>query len=275
MDPESIAGKALLAGFLANTGIFGMSAPDDAFPKAKAMANEVLEDGPNAFAIYVLGLAAWLYDWDTRQARRLFEESLQLSGRARALYATLLVFSGDTERALREIGTALIEDPFDVNTRQMHVDVYWYARRFDEALAEATRVQEMFPDSSHVHFQLAKILLATGKPEAALPWAQRSAAGRHPNGTASLVEILAALGRKGEARVILDGAASRSKTAWVSPTNLARMHFALGEKDEAFAELDRAVETKDALFVTLGRDAMFDGFRGEGRFEQYVRRVRY
>ena len=71
MDPESIAGRSLLAGFLANTGIFGIAAPRDAFPKAKGMANQVLEDGPNAFATYVLGLAAWLYDWDTRLARRL------------------------------------------------------------------------------------------------------------------------------------------------------------------------------------------------------------
>ena len=275
MDPESIAGRSLLAGFLANTGIFGIAAPRDAFPKAKALANQVLEDGPNAFAMYVLGLAAWLYDWDTRLARRLWEESLQLSGRARALYATLLVFSGETERALQEMAVALTEDPFDVNSRQQHVDVLWYARRMDDALAEALRLQELFPESSHVHFQLAKILLATGKAEEALPWAQRSAAGRHPNGTASLVEILAALGRPDEARAILVAALELSKTAFVSPTNLARMHLALGEKDRAFAQLDRAVEARDPLFVTLGRDPMFDAFRTDARFDAYARRVAY
>jgi serine/threonine-protein kinase len=157
----------------------------------------------------------------------------------------------------------------------MHVDVFWYSRRFDDALTEALRLQEMFPESSHVHFQLAKILFATGKPEMALPWAQRSAAGRHPNGTASLVEILAKLGRTAESRAILDAALTRSKTSFVSPTNLARMHFALGEKDEAFAQLDRAVEARDALFVTLGKDAMFDAFRADSRFEKYVRKVVY
>ena len=127
MDPESIAGRSLLAGFLANTGIFGMAAPSDAFPKAKALAHQVLESGPNAFALYVLGLAAWLYDWDTRQARRLWEESLRLSERARALYATLLVFGGETAQAFREMAVALTEDPFDANNRQQHVDLFWYA----------------------------------------------------------------------------------------------------------------------------------------------------
>ena len=275
MDPESIAGRSLLAGFLVNTGIFGMAAPKDAFPQAKAIANQVLEDGPNAFALYVLGISAWLYEWDTRQARRLFEESLQLSDRARALYATLLVFCGETEHGLREMSAALTEDPFDANNRQQHVDVLWYARRMDDALTEALRLQELFPDSSHVHFQLAKILLATGKAEEALPWAQRSAAGRHPSGTASLVEILAALGKPGEARKILDAALERSKTAFVSPTNLARMHHALGEGDQAFAQLERAAEARDALFVTLGKDPMFDGFRADSRFDGYVRRVQY
>jgi predicted Zn-dependent protease len=89
------------------------------------------------------------------------------------------------------------------------------------------------------------------------------------------VEVLAALGKTGEARVILDAALERSATAFVSPTNLARMHFALGETDKAFAELDRAVETRDALFVTLGKDPMFDAFRSEPRFEGYVRKVVY
>lgn len=275
MDPESIAGRSLLAGFLANTGIFGIAAPRDAFPKAKGMANQVLEDGPNAFATYVLGLAAWLYDWDTRLARRLWEESLQLSGRARALYATLLMFSGETERALQEMAVALTEDPLDVNNRQQYVDVLWYARRMDDALAEAQRLQEMFPESSHVHFQLAKILLATGNAEEALPWARHSAAGRHPNGTASLVEILAALGKHAEARTILDAALARSATAFVSPTNVARMHFALGEKDQAFAQLERAAEARDALFVTLGKDPLFDAFRTDARFDGFVRRVVY
>jgi serine/threonine protein kinase len=275
MDPESIAGRSLLAGFLANTGIFGMVAPRDAFPAAKAMANQVLVDGPNAFALYVLGLSAWLYDWDTRQARRLFEESLLLSDRARALYATLLVFTGETERALQEMAAALTEDPFDANNRQQHVDVLWYARRMDDALAEAMRLRELFPESSHVHFQLAKILFATGKAEEALPWAERAAAGRHPNGTASLVEILAALGRRGEAQAILDAALARSAAAFVSPANLARMCFALGEKDQAFVQLDRAAETRDSLFVVLGKDPLFDSFRSDARFEAYVRKVVY
>jgi serine/threonine-protein kinase len=275
MDPESIAGRSLLAGFLVNTGIFGMAAPKDVFPQARAIAQQVLDDGPNAFALYVLGISAWLYDWDTRLARRLFEESLLLSDRARALYATLLVFCGETERGLQEMSAALTEDPFDANNRQQHVDVLWYARRMDDALAEATRLQELFPESSHVHFQLAKILLATGKPEAALPWAQQSAAGRHPSGTASLVEILAALGKQDEARKIRDAALATSKTRFVSPTNLARMHHALGQRDEAFAQLDRAGEARDALFVTLGLDPMFDAFRTDKRFESYVRRIQY
>ena len=275
MDPESIAGKSLLAGFLANTGIFGMAVPSDVFPMAKAMANKILEDGPNAFALYVLGLANWLYDWEPRRARRRLEESLQLSGRARALYATLLACSGDHKRAAAEMALALMEDPFDANNRQQHVDMHWYSRKFDEALAEVERLQEIFPASSHVQFQHAKILHHLGRSEEALPWANMSAQGRHPNGTASLVEILAALGKPDEARAVLDAALTLSKTAWVSPTNLARMHFALGEGDAAFAQLDRAVETKDALCAVIGQDPLFDPFKADSRFEAYARRVVY
>jgi hypothetical protein len=53
------------------------------------------------------------------------------------------------------------------------------------------------------------------------------------------------------------------------------MHHALGESDQAFAQLERAAEARDALFVTLGKDPMFDGFRADRRFDAYVRRVQY
>ncbi len=275
MDPESVAGQSLLAGYLAITGIYGMARPSDVFPKAKAVANQVLEQGPDAFALYVLGLAAFLYDFDPRQARRLFEESLQLSGRARAMYATLLVVSGEQPRAFEEMAAALTEDPFDANTRQQHVDLFWYAHRIDEALAEARRLQELFPESSTVHFHLAKILLHTGETEEALQWAQRSAAARHPSGTASLVEILAKLGKTQEARAVLDAALAHAQTAWVSPANLARMHFALGDKDLAFAQMERAVTERDALVAGFKDDPMYDPMRADPRFESYAKKVQY
>ena len=275
MDPESVAGQSLLAGFLAITAIYGMARPSDVMPKAKAVANLVLEQGPDAFALYVLGLAAFLYDFDPRQARRLFEESLQLSGRARAMYATLLVVSGEQQRAFEEMAIALTEDPFDANTRQQHVDLYWYAHRIEDALAEARQLQELFPESSTVHFHLAKILFHSGNAEEALQWAQRSAAARHPSGTASLVEILSSLGREKEARAILDAALARSETAWVSPANLARMHFALGEMDQAFALLDRAVTEREALVAGFKDDPMYDPMRKDPRFEAFAKKVQY
>ena len=56
----------------------------------------------------------------------------------------------------------------------------------DQALVEANRLQELYADSSHVHFQLAKILLATGKPEesAAMGTAVSSGAPSERNGVA-------------------------------------------------------------------------------------------
>ena len=94
-------------------------------------------------------------------------------------------------------------------------------------------------------------------------------------GTATLVEILAAKGQTAEARAILDAALARSATAWVSPANLARMQFALGERDEAFAQLGRALDLRDALAVVIAQDPLFDPFRADPRFEAYARRVVY
>ncbi len=273
LDPASAFGQSLLAGFFAITGVFGMAPPHDVFPRAKAMVRKVLEGGPEAFALSVEGLAAFFYDWDVSRARRVLGESLRLSGRARALYALVLAAAGETDRAAEQIAQACVEDPFDLNNRFQHVDVLRLLRRPEEALDEARRVHELFPESSQVHYQLANLLFLRGQADEALPWAERSSQGRNILGTATLVEILAATGRVAEARAILDAALARSQTAWVSPVNLARMQLAVGDRDAAFAQLERAIEQRDSFVVVLRRHPIFDPFRDDPRADAVLRKA--
>jgi hypothetical protein len=53
------------------------------------------------------------------------------------------------------------------------------------------------------------------------------------------------------------------------------MHFALGEKDRAFALLDRAVAERDALVAGFAKDPMYDPMRSDPRFEAFARHVAY
>ena len=53
----------------------------------------------------------------------------------------------------------------------------------------------------------------------------------------------------------------------------AMVHTGLGERDEAFAWLDKAVAERDGLLAHLGVDQTFDLLRGDARFDALLRRI--
>jgi len=57
------------------------------------------------------------------------------------------------------------------------------------------------------------------------------------------------------------------------PTNVARVLVGLGEKDQALAWLERAVDQRDERIVMLKVDPHFDSLRSDPRFQQLLNRV--
>jgi hypothetical protein len=51
------------------------------------------------------------------------------------------------------------------------------------------------------------------------------------------------------------------------------IHALLGNRDEAFIWLDRAVKTRASDLYLIGVDPMWDGLRDDARFRQVLRRL--
>jgi hypothetical protein len=51
------------------------------------------------------------------------------------------------------------------------------------------------------------------------------------------------------------------------------VHIGLGNADEAFAELDRAVVDRNGWLIYLNADPMFDPIRSDPRFARIVAKV--
>jgi serine/threonine-protein kinase len=85
--------------------------------------------------------------------------------------------------------------------------------------------------------------------------------------------LLAAAGRRQDASAILADFESLAEQSYVPPTDLARIHAALGNRDEAFRWLDRAVELRDGdLFMTKVWP-VWDPIRDDPRFDELLRRL--
>jgi len=87
------------------------------------------------------------------------------------------------------------------------------------------------------------------------------------------VQVLVARGDRTEAQRLLAEIEGRA-TAWFPRGALAAAHLALGEKEEAFAWLDKGVEGKDSLLpMTIKSSRTWDPIRSDPRFRKVLQRM--
>lgn len=91
--------------------------------------------------------------------------------------------------------------------------------------------------------------------------------------TALLGHAYAAANRRSEAQAILRQLSLLSKQRYVPPYPIATIYAALGNKDDAFAWLERAFDERDSWMNYLGLDPRLDGLRSDARFADLLRRM--
>jgi len=64
-----------------------------------------------------------------------------------------------------------------------------------------------------------------------------------------------------------------AKQRYISPGSIALIYAALGDKDQAFAWLEKADKGRDGILARLKVDPRFDSLRSDPRFADLVRRV--
>jgi predicted Zn-dependent protease len=81
-------------------------------------------------------------------------------------------------------------------------------------------------------------------------------------------------GKRAEAQKIIDQLKELSAHSYVAPYNLAAIYAGLGDKDQAFAWLDRAYADRSGFLAFYFRtDAHMDSLRSDPRFAELMRRV--
>jgi hypothetical protein len=80
-------------------------------------------------------------------------------------------------------------------------------------------------------------------------------------------------GRKAEARKILAELQSLSEHRYVPATDTALIYAGLGDKDKAFAWLDKAYEEHSFSLSNLKVEPRFDPLRSDPRFADLLRSI--
>ena len=158
----------------------------------------------------------------------------------------------------------------------MNIDVgeiLLLARRYDEAMESLRHALEMDPNRANTHWDLAKAYEEQGMHAEAVAehLEEFTLKGERPQTIAALKEAYAAAGWRGFWRKRL--AQLGSKRNHVEPTLIAVIYTDLGDKDQAFAWLEKAYQDRSPNLVGLKSSVRWEPLRSDPRYGELLRRV--
>ena len=208
------------------------------------------------------------YEWQTSLKNAL--RALELNPRsqlAHMRHAILLMVQGSNVEAAKEIEEVLEVDPLSIELRTWFVEFWCLARQAERALQQARRMVEFEPEHFLAHFSLGQAYLGLHRFEEAVAENRRASelSGGMPPMLGWLGMSLGFGGHKEEAHSILDRLTA-VKGQYVPPTSIAWIHLGLGNIDEAFEWMERAVDAPDRMMSPIRSYAFLDPYRDDPRF---------
>jgi TolB-like protein/DNA-binding winged helix-turn-helix (wHTH) protein/Tfp pilus assembly protein PilF len=259
---------------------YGVVAPLEAMPKARAAAKKALEIEPELGEGHAsLGLVLWLFDFDRDDAEAEFRRAFALSpgyASAHQWYAEMLAEQGRMSEARSEMAHAQTLDPLSLAIATDIGLLAYYERDYESAIRQYRSTLEMDPNFGQAYLALGLAYLRAGRLNEAVEvfeGANRLAQDIPPV-LAALGYAYAVAGKRDEALAELDRLRGISTQRFVPSYYIAGIYLGLGDHDHAFEWFDRACQERCSLLGTLKVDPVFDPLRADPRFAALMRCVR-
>jgi len=277
LDPEYAAAYAGLALAWCAQASLCSAPPDEAYQGARSAALRALAmDAACADAQVALGAVLFLGEWNWEGARRSFERALDLNpnhSEAYLLYGQLLESLGDLETGLATKLKALERDPFSPLVHLQIALSYFYQRRYDESIEWANKTLELDPQHLLGRELLAGAYWKKGDFDRHMAENLKHAEsyGVPRQVLEPLRQAYAQGGRPGAVRYMLERASSQPQSA--PAMQLATLNGEIGDLDEAFRHLDRAIAGHHPALVHLAVAPQWDSLRADVRFTECLARM--
>jgi tetratricopeptide (TPR) repeat protein len=239
------------------------------------LTTELRLDG--AYGLYVFEGNLAKAESELLEARRQKPRSPEAYARLAMIYLA----QGLLEEARAEMQRARAADLLQPPLAFVETIVRLYRREYGPAIEHGQESLELHPASPFGRVHYAEALEHSGRrDEAAAEYRNASAlAPDAPWIRAQEARFLAKIGRSAEAQEILKELERTRETEYVDAYHLALLLDALGKRDEAFRELDRAYEECSHMMLLMEQDAKADPLRGDRRYarvrEKVLRRARH
>lgn len=243
-------------------------------------ARRALElDSTLAEAHTSLGLKRGLLEWRWTAAEARIRRAIELnpsSSTARLWYSQVLNALGRHEAALAQAGRAAELDPLSPFIRTNHAYRYVFLRgRQGEGISHVRASLELDDDNWVSHWTLGHLYTGMGRDAEALARYERALAlsGGGIEPLPDLARAAAAVGDTSRAREVLARLEGRADSSWVPAIFFAKVHFALGHRDEGFRWLERSADERDFRLPFFLRRPSVGPIRSDPRFRSLLERM--
>ncbi len=278
-DPSFATAFAATAEVHATLAFHGLEPPDDGMARARTAAARALALDPDTAEAYAAqAIVAFAYDRDWAASERAFRRAIELnpnSARTRIWFAMALSMRRRADEALAQLSEVRRLDPLRASAGNDLATTLFYARRYNDAIAEARRTLREHETLTVAHVLVGECLVEQGRPDRAIEEFRKAI---DPSARVSLVigrlgRALALAGRRDEARALLAQLDSSPVPSGTPHTERAFIHAGLGERDQAFVCLERATAAHEGETLFLDVAPAFDPLRTDPRFDALLKKV--
>jgi tetratricopeptide (TPR) repeat protein len=260
---------------------YGAMTDQEAFPRALAAARKAVElDDSSSDAHASLAFASYFGSWDSVTAEREFNRAIELdpaNGRAHHWHATYYMTLGRFQDALAEIDRAQQLDPSSTAIQTDKALILFYAGRSDEAVRLLRQLEKETPDFLSTHRYLASISLVNHNYSEYL--AESGKAAHIVNNEQELALIQAQQsgfdrhGPKGMLEAMFDQQKLQFDKGLLPAYPLAQTCAHMGEKQKALEYLQSAFHNHESAFLIIRIDPAFRDLHATPEYQQLVAQI--
>jgi serine/threonine protein kinase/Tfp pilus assembly protein PilF len=249
-------------------------------PKAEAAAQKALAIDDSLAEAHAVLADSYATQWQWSSAEQEFKRALELnpnSANTHKLYWLYLSSQGRHDEALTEIRTAIRLEPLNLKYNENLGQEYTTGRQYDLAVEQFNKVVEMDPSFASVHGDLGNAYLETGKYDLWLQEAQTEASLSHQTEYEAIYkEVGKVYARSGIQPALREWAAqlvALSKRRYQDPAIIGWVYAKAGDKDQAFAWLEKGLKEKSDGIQYLKTSHMVDSLHSDPRYAGMLKRM--
>ena len=275
LDPNYAHAYARMAHAFYFSGLGGNASASA--EKVKELVKKALELDHNLADAYVVrGEINLVYEWNFPAAEKDFRRAIELepgNDLAHWLYALLQSDRGRFDEAMAEIETAQAIDPGALVYMRDRGRILLFARRYDDAIVQLKRVLDLEKNFRSTSGFLVHAYVMKGDYAVAYEMLNAEIKRANPNRADVLQEAYETEGWQGFMRKNLEFRKLDEARTGDGAFGVANLCARLGEKEQAFEYLNKAVGRREWVISTLRVYPGFDSLYDDPRFAELVRRV--